>query len=234
MAKKELMNLNVVVVNGLVVETQNKSFADNLDMLETARQDGMKAGWKACNAIYNIVTGEQFKEDFKTKEKFADAIGYSKGVITKMVKAWEFKNSDDDLKRIDTVGYEKVYNLSSIPSDDYESFKEFCVISTGKQAWELGDNALRKVLSEYKDTKETGKEDTKEDTKETGKEDTKETGKETLREVKFIAPDGSTLTASISNKDIDTISKILRKGDYTIHDVEGNKIYPQEATPKKK
>ena len=222
MAKKELMNLNVVVVNGLVVETQNKSFADNLDMLETARQDGMKAGWKACNAIYNIVTGEQFKEDFKTKEKFADAIGYSKGVITKMVKAWEFKNSDDDLKRIDTVGYEKVYNLSSIPSDDYESFKEFCVISTGKQAWELGDNALRKVLSEYKDTKETGK------------EDTKETGKETLREVKFIAPDGSTLTASISNKDIDTISKILRKGDYTIHDVEGNKIYPQEATPKKK
>ena len=230
MAKQELTKLQVVVVNGIVVETENSKFADNLYQLEQARIDGMSAGWRACEAMYNIVNGELFKEQFGTKDKFADTLGFSKGVITKMVKAWKYKTSNEDIKAIDTIGYEKVYNLSNIPEDDYEPLKDFCLLKTGKMPWELGDNAFRKVYAEYKDSKNTDSKEQDSKEKDSKEQDSKP---EKLREVKFIAPDGSTLVASISNKDIDTISKILRKGEYTIFDKEGNKIYPQEATPKK-
>ena len=221
MAKKELAKLQVVVVNGLVVETENTKFANNLAQLEQARVDGMSAGWKACEAMYNIVNGELFKDEFGTKDKFAEALGFSKGVITKMTKAWTYKNSNEDIKMIHDIGYEKVYNLSNIPEEDYEPLKEFCFSKTNKYPWDLGDNAFRKVYNEYKDSKE---QDSKEQDKKT----------EELREVKFIAPDGSTLVASITNKDIDTIAKIMRKYDYVIYDNEGKKIYPQEAKPIKK
>ena len=228
MAKQnELAEIQVVVVNGVVVETENTVFADNLERLESARVDGMLAGWKACEAMYNIVNGKLFQEKFKTKENFAESLGFSKSVPTKMVKAWEFKNSHEDLKKLTAVGYEKVYNLSNIPKEDYESVKNFCILKTGKCIWELGDNAFRKVYSEYKESKNI-------DSKEQDSKEQDSKKPEELREVKFIAPDGSTLIASISNKDIDTICKILRKGEHTIYDVDGNKIYPQEATPIKK
>lgn len=226
--KKEVVTKNVVVVNGYVVETANRAFADNLDMLEIARTEGMQAGWKACNAVYNIMEGNLYSEDFKTQDKLAEVIGISKAVISKMIKAWKFKQLDADLKDNNKIGYEKVYNLSCIPSEEYEEFKDYVYSETNKHAWELGDNAMRKVLKAFKDRNNDVSRETSEETKEE-----KTATPEEKRRVEFVAPDGSRLIASITNKDIDTIAKILKRDEhYEIYDVTGEQIYPPKAIVK--
>lgn len=48
-----------------------------------------KSAWKTAVVVYKTVKHERFKEFFETRDKYAELIGYTKGYVSKQVRAVE-------------------------------------------------------------------------------------------------------------------------------------------------
>lgn len=175
----EIMNTNNI--NALV----NKELKSNLKAMLTALTDGKKATWKYAVSCSNIVTGEQFKEDFETLAKFAEFCNMTKGAISQMTGAVKFvtreklvprnKAGKADYSAI-AVTVSNAYLLSTIKEDEYESFVESTEM-TEDEIFRLSQNELKKLIKAWKDSKAietTGEEKTEKETEEKETEESKD------------------------------------------------------------
>ena len=80
-----------VAINGEKFELSNKDLTKNLNSMVQAMQSLKVNTWKYAEAIRNIVNGELYKDDFKTRKAFTDSIGLKEALCSKYVKACDFK-----------------------------------------------------------------------------------------------------------------------------------------------
>lgn len=80
-----------VAINGEKFELSNKDLSKNLNNMVIAMQSLKTNTWKYAQAIANIVNGELYKDDFKTRKAFTDSIGLKESLCSKYVKACDFK-----------------------------------------------------------------------------------------------------------------------------------------------
>lgn len=80
-----------IAINDQKFELTNEKLTDNLTTMIEALQ-GLKANtWACAQAVANIINGELYKDDFKTRKAFTDSIGIKESLCTKYVKACNFK-----------------------------------------------------------------------------------------------------------------------------------------------
>lgn len=80
-----------IAINGEKFELSNKDLSKNLNNMVIAMQSLKANTWKYAQAIANIVNGELYKDDFKTRKAFTDSIGLKESLCSKYVKACDFK-----------------------------------------------------------------------------------------------------------------------------------------------
>ena len=99
----------------------------NVHKMLTAKAGIDKNEWTLIIALNNIIEGEQFKQDFRTAENFADWIGVNKSTITKATKS--VKCMVNTLKKygydFTDLSYSKAYRLAAVEKD-MSMFIEFC------------------------------------------------------------------------------------------------------------
>ena len=175
----EIMNSNNI--STLV----NKELKSNLKTMLTALADGKKATWKFAVSCSNIVTGEQFKDDFESLTKFAEFCNMTKGAISQMTGAVKFVNRRELVpkNKAGKVDYSSIevtvsnaYMLSTIKEDEYESFVKSTEM-TENEIFRLSQNELKKLIKAWKDSKAietTGEEKEEKETEEKETEENKE------------------------------------------------------------
>lgn len=80
-----------IAINGEKFELSNKDLSKNLNNMVKAMQSLKANTWQYAQAIRNIVNGELYKDDFKTRKAFTDSIGLKESLCSKYVKACDFK-----------------------------------------------------------------------------------------------------------------------------------------------
>lgn len=80
-----------IAINGEKFELSNKDLSKNLNNMVIAMQSLKTNTWKYAQAIANIVNGELYKDDFKTRKAFTNSIGLKEALCSKYVKACDFK-----------------------------------------------------------------------------------------------------------------------------------------------
>lgn len=175
----EIMNSNNI--STLV----NKELKSNLKTMLTALSDGKKATWRYAVSCSNIVTGEQFKDDFESLAKFAEFCNMTKGAISQMTGAIKFVNRRELVPKNKAgkadysnmvVTVSNAYMLSTIKEDEYESFVKSTEM-TEEDIFRLSQNELKKLIKAWKDSKAietTGEEKTEKETEEKETEENKE------------------------------------------------------------
>lgn len=175
----EIMNSNNI--STLV----NKELKSNLKTMLIALSDGKKATWKYAVSCSNIVTGEQFKDDFESLAKFAEFCNMTKGAISQMTGAIKFVNRRELVPKNKAgkadysnmvVTVSNAYMLSTIKEDEYESFVKSTEM-TEEDIFRLSQNELKKLIKAWKDSKAietTGEEKTEKETEEKETEENKE------------------------------------------------------------
>lgn len=68
----------------------NKSLKSNLLKMNKAIISGNKAGWDYTQALADIVSKEQFKDDYKSQSAFAKDNGIAKSSLSEAVTAYKF------------------------------------------------------------------------------------------------------------------------------------------------
>lgn len=145
------MNELQIIAVGNVTNGRLKTQLNNINK---AMLTSNKASWELCKAFHEIVTGELFKQDFKTEKGFAEFVGVSKGQMSKMQRAYTCYNMLTDYdERLKGLTVSKVMELLPIQEDELTSFvKELGIDET----WTTLD--IRESVKEWTSTIEVDEE----------------------------------------------------------------------------
>ena len=166
-----------VAINGEKFELSNKDLTKNLNTMLEAMQSLKANTWQYAQAITNIVNGELYKDDFKTRKAFTDSIGLKESLCSKYVKACNFKAVSvhtyilnlklehpniDEKAVIDGFSVNKCYYLQILV--EKELFVEF-LFFIGEDAYNLHTMSERKLEDLIKAFKNKDKEQPQEQPK---------------------------------------------------------------------
>lgn len=175
---------NALMMTTTTVSTlSNKQLKANMNIMLKALETGRKAGWTYAAAVTAIVDGEQFKDDFKTLDKFAAFAGTTKGSISQMVNSVLFAvkqgivptDKKGNLDFTNCKGNVTACYLLSTLGADFDEFVRWLADSKGlKDVYALSNNAIRELMKEFKKPAIEQKEATEEATEETTEETTEE------------------------------------------------------------
>ena len=118
-----------------------------------------KSRWKCARAISNVINGEYFADDFKSKREFYTFIGIKESNGAQLVAA-QALNDEYDLNDALSVG--KCYAISTLDGDA----KEFIDTYTLDELMSMSDKAVVTAVQDWKaqnaaaDTDDTDEQDT--------------------------------------------------------------------------
>lgn len=148
-----------VIVKEKFGELTNPKLRINLQEMSMALITGNKATWQFALALEEIVTQEQYKEDFGNRAKFAEKVGLTNGAISQNIKAVKFVREN----KISTndITMSRAYILgSSLTKSQYDEFQELAE-KQGYNIFKMTDKDVKILLKQYKEHLENnGKEDT--------------------------------------------------------------------------
>lgn len=143
MANNQLTTLTLS--NGATLALSNKELASNIKTLQKLAQTENKTVWATAKVYYDIVTGNQFVDDFKSERKFASAIGIGKSQLANYVSIVDVANRFDiDVNKCSAT---KVIQL--LPFTD-EIINEI-INSLGDTLYTMSVKELKEYLKVYKD-----------------------------------------------------------------------------------
>ena len=181
---------NAIITKENINALQNKELKKNLNAMSTAVINGNKASWMYAFHLSNIITGEQFIDDFKTQTAFAKFIDTSKATITQYVNAVAFVKKmnlvefDENKKPLVTLipcSLGTAYLFSTIPADDFNDFMVWLWEQKHiENAYNISVRTLKALIKEfYADDEEQETETQETETQET---ETQETETEIIRD----------------------------------------------------
>ena len=153
---------------------KNPELTNKVHIIGQATIDGNIAIWKMAQACYDIVENKLWDKDFKNQNDFAKSIGKDTSTITCYKNAVAFirihpdmVERDDDNNIVGGITTNKADILSRV--ENYDGLVAYCIDKHSTEPYKLGDNALKKVISEFKkslitDNTTDNTEDKKEDT----------------------------------------------------------------------
>ena len=155
------MEYNLIVRN--IGELTNKELVKEIKAIEKLESNTQSNRWKQAEHYATILNDELYSDDFESLTEFAKVIGSTKQTISQLVKAVEYAEECNIDKGLWTIN--KVYILSLIDNVvDFMSWlktehKELNI--NEKEDLRLyGDNFIKKLVKEYKNSKKPVKEDT--------------------------------------------------------------------------
>ena len=167
---------NAIITKENINALQNKELKKNLNAMSTAVINGNKASWMYAFHLSNIITGEQFIDDFKTQTAFAKFIDTSKATITQYVNAVAFVKKmnlvefDENRKPLVTLipcSLGTAYLFSTIPSEDFNDFMIWMWEEKHiENAYKVSVRTLKALIKEYFTEEEEETQET--ETQETG------------------------------------------------------------------
>jgi hypothetical protein len=226
--------LNVIPNNQLPLTKRtynSKALTEAVHAIGEATIKGNMERWKIAKACYNIASDNLWNKDFKSQKDFADSIGYANSTITGFKNAVAFTlmhenmiETDEDGNVISGITVDKADILCRL--EDYEAFNAYCIDHEHKEAYTIGDNKLKKLVSEYKKSliEDKKTEETTEETQETPNVVVNNTEEKTT-ELTIFDKNGykmvyENIPLSIANKAIE----LLNEYEVARYDLEGNKI----------
>lgn len=152
------ITLKSETINSLV----NKELKKNLRTMLQAMESGRKSSWKFATAVYNVINGEEFTDDFKSQDDFAKYIGLSKASISQYVGAVKFILSRDiDLTKTKyTLGLAYLYSTI----DDFDDFVNWFEDHFKLELDELSVKKAREIITAYNDSMIDDSDDATDDT----------------------------------------------------------------------
>ena len=195
-----------IAINGEKFELSNKDLSKNLNNMVIAMQSLKTNTWKYAQAIRNIVNGELYKDDFKTRKAFTDSIGLKEALCSKYIKACDFKEVSvhtyimnlkldnpniDEKAIIDGFSVNKCYYLQVLV--EKELFVEFLDF-IGDEAYNLHTMSERKLEELLKAFKNKDKEQPQEEPKDVVEDNTADEPQEVdnvelwFQDEKYIIP----------------------------------------------
>lgn len=143
MANNQLTTLTLS--NGATLALSNKELATNIKTLMKLAQTENKTVWATAKVYYDIVTGNQFVDDFKSERKFASAVGIGKSQLANYVSIVDVATRFDiDVNKCSAT---KVIQL--LPFTD-EVINEI-INSLGDTLYTMSVKDLKEYLKVYKD-----------------------------------------------------------------------------------
>ena len=133
-------------INSLV----NKELKKNLRTMLQAMESGRKSSWKFATAVYNVINGEEFTDDFKSQDDFAKYIGLSKASISQYVGAVKFiidRGIDLNTTKY-TLGLAYLYSTI----DDFNDFVNWFEDHFKLELDELSVKKAREIIKTYEDS----------------------------------------------------------------------------------
>lgn len=143
MANNQLTTLTLS--NGATLALSNKELASNIKTLQKLAQSENKTVWATAKVYYDIVTGNQFVDDFKSERKFASAVGIGKSQLANYVSVVDVATRFNiDVNKCSAT---KVIQL--LPFTD-EIINEV-INSLGDTLYTMSVKELKEYLKVYKD-----------------------------------------------------------------------------------
>ena len=138
-----------LIIYGMTYQVENKDLEKNIKILVNTAKTLSDGAWKVAFACYDIVTKEQYKEDFESLNKFCDAININKSLMSKYVNGVAFYlNVLQDMGyTTDNMTYGKCYLLGSLGDD----FKKFMKYYSKVDLTIVGQTQLEKMIKAFKE-----------------------------------------------------------------------------------
>lgn len=159
-----------VALNGTAIV--NPEMAYNVDVMNKALIAGNLAGWKFAVAVNDIVTGELFKEDFKTLKQFSDVARVTAGFISQTKKAVTFAREHGIDTTNPNITPSKVYEVARLSKESLNNLMNklarngytlsyFIAYSTVKQIreYDLEKRRQKALEAEFKEDSQEDKEE---------------------------------------------------------------------------
>lgn len=147
---------------------KNKSLIGQLKVMQDSKLEYTKSNWKLASAMWNVVQGELFKDDFKSLTEFYKFVGMSKSNATELVKAYGFMNKHMLIPTnkqgkpafaeiSGTVGV--AYELSKLSEEDYKSFEKWFISGHADDTiWNYSKPDVVELIKEWRNSLLTDKE----------------------------------------------------------------------------
>lgn len=132
----EIMSINTATLT-------NKKLGTQLNTIAKAIATGNASQWKIADAIYTIITGDLFVDDFETEKKLADALGMSRTNLNKMKNASDYHTSIEELHN---YTLSKVMEMLVIPKESIVAFLDGYMVTPSDTVKEV-----REAVSAWKD-----------------------------------------------------------------------------------
>lgn len=165
-----------VTVYDVTYELANKTLAKNLNTMLKCIDGVNRKTWEYATAVYTIVDGELYTDDFKDLKAFAEAINVSPASLTKYVKACKFRmvNVPEYAKTLAAKNYEvnaeefdkgftvnKCYLLQALTDKELltkflEYLEEKGLLDT---FYKLSERKFEELVKEFKDSLEPAKDE---------------------------------------------------------------------------
>ena len=130
-------------------ELTNPKLVLNLQEMTMALITGNKATWQFALALEEIITNEQYKEDFGNRAKFAEALGLSNAAITNHVKAVQFVRNNK-ISTLDITMSRAYIFASSLTNEQFKEFKDLAE-EAGYDIYKLTDKDVKILIKQYKE-----------------------------------------------------------------------------------
>ena len=187
---------NAIITKDNINALQNKELKKNLNAMSTAVINGNKASWLYAFHLSNIITGEQFIDDFKTQTAFAKFIDTSKATITQYVNAVAFVKKmklvdfDDNNKPLVTLipcSLGTAYLFSTIPADDFNDFMVWLWEQKHiENAYSVSVRTLKALIKEFYTDEEQETETQETETQETETQETEISRDDVIANIKAL------------------------------------------------
>ena len=132
----DLMTINTT-------ELANKKLGTQINNIKKAIDTGNASQWKIADAIYTIISGELFVEDFENEKNLAEVLGMSRSNLNKMKNASEYHAEIEELKPFTLA---KVMEMLIIPKDGVVDFLEGYEVTASDTV-----KSIREAVSAWKD-----------------------------------------------------------------------------------
>lgn len=153
------ITLKAETINSLA----NKELKKNLRTMLQAMETGRKSSWKFATAVYNVINGKEFTDDFKSQDDFAKYIGLSKASISQYVGAVQFiLDRGIDLSATKyTLGLAYLYSTI----EDFDDFVNWFKKQLSVELDEVSVKNAREIIKAYEDSMvdDTADDDTADD-----------------------------------------------------------------------
>lgn len=126
---------------------ESKELKQELKTYLKAGEGISKSRWEMARAIYNVVNGELFDDDFENDGEFYNYIGLKKSNASQLVNAVRCAEQHNLETSLISVG--KAYALSTLTDEEFDDFEAYL----GEQEIDitvLSDKALVQLIKEWR------------------------------------------------------------------------------------